>query len=104
MPRRPALPEMNGTEPDPAVAAAIAERSDAQRKRLTDKVDRDKAEKEKREERFITLVQAAMELDLADCRDYDLKERNALYANCVRFLAVIGKFTEGDDDGNFFDN
>jgi hypothetical protein len=91
-------------EDDAPDAAEVAELKEAQRVRLVEKIAQSKADTEKREERFIALLQAAMEIDLADCREYDLKERNALYANCVRFLAVIGKFTDGDGDGSFFDD
>jgi hypothetical protein len=48
------------------------------------------------------LLQSAMELDLEDCRTYDLKERNALYANCVKLLAILTKIKGDDDDGSFF--
>src|SRR5216684_3311593 len=105
-PRR--KPEAEGEAPNPEVIAELKEQAKqaakAERERLSEKIAQSKADTEKREERFIGLLQAAMELDLSDCRNYDLKERNALYANCVKFLAVIGKFTDGDGDGSFFDD
>jgi hypothetical protein len=94
-------PEADGDGLEPT---EVAELKEAQRARLVEKIAQSKTDTEKREERFIGLLQAAMEIDLGDCRDYDLKERNALYANCVKFLAVIGKFTDGDGDGSFFDD
>jgi len=84
---------------DPAELRAAVE---AERQRLVDKIAVQKDANEKREDRFITLLQAAMELDLGDCRSFDLKERNMLYTNCVRFLAIMTKFKDGDDDGSFF--
>src|SRR5216684_2364700 len=88
---------------DAAAAAVQAEAEAAvERARLTDKVAKAKVEDEKREERFVTLLQSAMELDLEDCRLYDLKERNALYANCVKLLAILTKIKGDDDDGSFF--
>ncbi|SRR5712691_917390 len=103
-PRR--KPEADGEGPDPTVVAELKEQTKqaakAERERLLEKIAQSKTDTEKREERFIGLLQAAMEIDLGDCRDYDLKERNALYANCVKFLAVIGKFTDNDNDGSFF--
>ncbi len=83
-------------------AAALAELAEVERVRLTDKVAKAKTEDEKREERFVTLLQSAMELDLEDCRTFDLKERNALYANCVKLLAILTKIKGDDDDGSFF--
>jgi len=76
--------------------------AEVERARLTDKVAKAKTEDEKREERFVTLLQSAMELDLEDCRTFDLKERNALYANCVKLLAILTKIKGDDDDGSFF--
>ena len=81
---------------------ALAELAEVERARFTDKIAKTKAEGEKREERFVTLLQSAMELDLEDCRTYDLKERNALYANCVKLLAILTKIKGDDDDGSFF--
>src|SRR5712691_4850588 len=96
---RSSIEKSEGNGPD---AAALAELAEVERKRLTDKVAQAKAEGEKREERFVTLLQSAMELDLEDCRLYDLKERNALYANCVKLLAILTKIKGDDDDGSFF--
>jgi hypothetical protein len=97
-----------GEAPDPAVLAAARERAaenaKSERERLTKNIADQKTDTEKREERFIALLQAAMEIDLGDCRGLDLKERNALYANCVKFLAVMKNFKDDDDDGSFFDN
>jgi pyocin large subunit-like protein len=86
------------------VAAELKAAAETERSRLVEKVAKQKTDTERREERFIALLQAAMEIDLDDCRAYDLKERNALYLNCVRFLAVINKFKDGDGDGSFFDD
>jgi cell division FtsZ-interacting protein ZapD len=91
------MSEVNGLDPAELKAAAESERQ-----RLVDKIAAQKNENEKREDRFIALLQAAMELDLGDCRSFDLKERNMLYTNCVRFLAIMTKFKDGDDDGSFF--
>ncbi len=82
--------------------AALAELAEVERARFADKIAKTKAEGEKREERFVTLLQSSMELDLEDCRTYDLKERNALYANCVKLLAILTKIKGDDDDGSFF--
>ena len=83
-------------------AAGLAELAEVERARFADKIAKTKAEGEKREERFVTLLQSSMELDLEDCRTYDLKERNALYANCVKLLAILTKIKGDDDDGSFF--
>ena len=100
-PRRvPTLTQTSGDNgPD---QAALAELAEVERARFTDKIAKTKAEGEKREERFVTLLQSSMELDLEDCRTYDLKERNALYANCVKLLAILTKIKGDDDDGSFF--
>ena len=84
--------------------AALAELAEVERARFTDKIAKTKAEGEKREERFVTLLQSSMELDLEDCRTYDLKERNALYANCVKLLAILTKIKGDDDDGSWHDD
>jgi len=63
-----------------------------------------KPEEPSREDRFILILQEALERDLKMSGSLDTKERNALYANCVKFLAVLTKFGGNDDDGSFFDN
>jgi hypothetical protein len=94
----------NGSALHPDVAAELKAAAETERSRLVDKIALSKADTEKREERFIALLQAAMELDLGDCRSFDLKERNMLYTNCVRFLAIMTKFKDDDGDGSFFDD
>ena len=83
-------------------SATLAELAEVERARFADKIAKTKVEGERREERFVTLLQSSMELDLEDCRTYDLKERNALYANCVKLLAILTKIKGDDDDGSFF--
>jgi hypothetical protein len=94
----------NNSALDPHVAAELKAAAETERSRLVEKIALSKADTEKREERFIALLQAAMELDLGDCRSFDLKERNMLYTNCVRFLAIMTKFKDDDGDGSFFDD
>jgi hypothetical protein len=55
-----------------------------------------------REDQFITKLQARLEADLDGCGSLDFKERNALYANAIKFLAVLTKFSGGDDDGSWW--
>ncbi len=55
-----------------------------------------------REDRFITKLQASLEFDLEDSASIDIKERNALYDNCIKFLAVLTKFGGDDDDGSYW--
>ncbi len=55
-----------------------------------------------REDRFITKLQASLEFDLGDSNSIDIKERNILYANCIKFLAVLTKFGGDEDDGSYW--
>lgn len=66
-----------------------------------------KPEKQKEEtadDKFIALVRAAMENELQEdnMAKMEAKERNVLFGNCIKFIAVIRR--RGDDDGgSWFD-
>jgi hypothetical protein len=59
------------------------------------------AEVEKPEDAFVTLVREQMQKALTES-GWENKERNVLFANCIKFIAVTMKLK--GDDGSFFDD
>lgn len=58
-------------------------------------------EEKEEEDSFISLLQSTMEASLK-LSSMDDKDRNSLFANCIKFIAVKHKLKSGDD-GDYFD-
>jgi len=50
---------------------------------------------------FIDLVREAMKTDLGSFTTWEPKDKNAFYANCIKFIAVTNKLR--GEEGSFFD-
>ena len=55
---------------------------------------------ENQEDTFIALLQRSMESALG--KEMEPKDMNALFANCIKFIAVKNKLK--GDDGSYWDN
>lgn len=63
-------------------------------------IKREETQEESTDDKFIALVQEAMEDSLK--LNMEPKDRNALFANCIKFIAVKNKLK--GEEGSFFDD
>jgi hypothetical protein len=63
--------------------------------------DEGREEVEKPEDVFVNLVRSQMELALNQS-NWENKDRNVLFANCIKFIAVTNKLR--GEEGSFFDD